>query len=1177
MRRFLVVGCGGSGGATLAYLMDQLRSDLASHGVGSLPPGWQFVHIDVPTGSEPGPEGLSNVQQQGGTYVPTGPNVPSYKVLDTAVSNTLRSKNALAEIATWAPRDPDQVSVPIADGAGQYRALGRMITLGRAGDVRRALTAAWQRLNTVETISEMGRLQRVPGLGSFDPQNPAVVLVVSSMAGGAGASMALDVCRLLTLVDGVDPGRIAVFMASPDIFDALPAAARSGVRANALAMLGEIIAAQSGSARGHDATVMSALGQGGGQGTRVPFARVFPVGRFIGAEKALFGDGSQMAVYRGLGRALAGLMTSGQATQDFVAFDLTNGVGLKNESRYLNWGVQNHLEAQWGSFGFASLSMGRDRYAEYAAQRLARSTVDHLLKAHTDPGSTASEAEQVRALVESHWGNACRLLGLPVETATGAHGRPQMGPWLVDVAFPRATAEEAARSVVREHLSRHIPSPNGIHAAQWTPALRNQLALRRSAVLTASNTAAYAWAHAWQHELLRRLVAVADEAVTAMGLRYAVTLLGTLAEHVRDVVIPGAAELALQGPVDVVALPPEVENLLAGLRGVISNGQHLVDRLTDGVTRNVRDQIWSRAAHLVQGVLGSFLADVVQPLEQALRSPLLSLEQEVAAPVTDLGLARLAVDQYGAWPSDDDALVAARFTHANNEVLLTSSADFQPRYTVDIQASASRQPAESTTFPDARNRAVRMVVSGHWPTVGGAKEPGSAVQLLSGWNAPVFVTAPASGETLVHSRARFAVSLSPREILGRARQFVARPGESFSTFCELSLRDYIAGGDVSEPAQAQRMAEVVGKFQQALSLARPLISADQTAVEMVHGEGLSYQYKFSEIPFEGLPVAGSVEKNLSAPLIDPTTSTRFRAALSIDDQIKRIDVFGSYPKYSPLVFDAVLQPVIDQWNSTDGNGHALFWRWRRSRPLPASLPMADSERRAMVAGWFVGQVVGSIQIPAPPYTSPVQVWDDEHSRWEAFPHPLLTPPSGFLAPYDWLPAVLESALLAIARSHEPPMMHSLRPYQLLRGLWDDSDNGPADGILQRSGVGTLARWLTSGLTSGTVDRRRGGASRVPGVDAAASLDERKQLTVDWLTRIQSLAGTHFLPPGEHGAPGGGQFSTVTNRQQAGQVPIFRDVAADVYWATGEIIEIVEKVTDVEAGPSVPGLPDGGVF
>jgi hypothetical protein len=78
MRRFLVVGCGGSGGKTLAYLMDQLRSDLGKDGIDKLPAGWQFVFVDVPSGVDDGPDGLGSVVQQGGTYVGMGPKGGSY-------------------------------------------------------------------------------------------------------------------------------------------------------------------------------------------------------------------------------------------------------------------------------------------------------------------------------------------------------------------------------------------------------------------------------------------------------------------------------------------------------------------------------------------------------------------------------------------------------------------------------------------------------------------------------------------------------------------------------------------------------------------------------------------------------------------------------------------------------------------------------------------------------------------------------------------------------------------------------------------------------------------------------------------------------------------------------------------------------------------------------------------
>ncbi len=101
MRRFLVVGCGGSGAVTLAYMMDQLRSDLAAVGVDRIPGGWQFVSIDVPTAPEAGPDGLDNVRDQGGFYFGSGPQGDSYAVLDNALTNQLTAKQSLDEIATW--------------------------------------------------------------------------------------------------------------------------------------------------------------------------------------------------------------------------------------------------------------------------------------------------------------------------------------------------------------------------------------------------------------------------------------------------------------------------------------------------------------------------------------------------------------------------------------------------------------------------------------------------------------------------------------------------------------------------------------------------------------------------------------------------------------------------------------------------------------------------------------------------------------------------------------------------------------------------------------------------------------------------------------------------------------------------------------------------------------------
>ena len=53
MYKVLVIGCGGSGAKTLAYMMDQLRADLAVHGIDEIPGCWQFLNVDTPLQEEP--------------------------------------------------------------------------------------------------------------------------------------------------------------------------------------------------------------------------------------------------------------------------------------------------------------------------------------------------------------------------------------------------------------------------------------------------------------------------------------------------------------------------------------------------------------------------------------------------------------------------------------------------------------------------------------------------------------------------------------------------------------------------------------------------------------------------------------------------------------------------------------------------------------------------------------------------------------------------------------------------------------------------------------------------------------------------------------------------------------------------------------------------------------------
>ncbi|MEZ0362977.1 tubulin-like doman-containing protein [Mycobacterium sp. pUA109] len=1184
MRRFLVVGCGGSGGATLAYMMDQLRSELHTAGVSALPAGWQFVHIDVPSGAETGPDGLANVPAQGGSYIGSGPQGSSYATLDGALAQRLAAGSALDTIATWAPRQPEGVTNPISAGAGQYRAIGRMITLSKAGEIRQRLQNAWDQLFRVEAISEMAQLQ-VPGMGRFDPNEPPLVLVVSSMAGGAGASMALDICRLLTLVSGLDPKLMGVFMVTPDIFDSLPESARIGVRANALAMLGEIVASQSGAAREHDVRILRALGQQQGEGEPIPFARVFPVGRYVGADRTLFGDGSQNAVYRGLGRGLAGLMMSGKASDQFVSYDLGNTASPAGDRDLLGWGNEVWDPLPWGTYGFSSLSMGRDRYAEYAAQRLARSCADKLLFGHLQPGNPASATEQLDSLLDSQWPAICNGLGLPPTSGDEGNRIQLLGGWITNMALPARSVAATTGMLIERQLRGYLPSPQGMTAEQWVPIFRQAVANRRGPLTQAVHDAGYALAFGWHREFADRIDTAVTYSIANFSLPYARGVVDLLRRYIDDELATAMDDLGAMGPADVVALAPNVETTLASLRGVMTNADQVLHTALDGFHGNLRRAVYASASAKIADVLKVIGAELLAPLSAALGEAQVVLENARSEPPADVGLARLATDQYAAWPSDADELVPSRFAEANNEVLLINSTAFKARYELDLPKALASGHG-SPPFYAAVAESTARVISGQWQTTGGVAAPGGLLERTANWVTRAFGVDPETQNSLVPSLARYDIHTRPAELLDRARLYVARPGEAFSEFCKVSLRDFIQGAGAAESELAARRRDIVTKFNEALSLARPLASVNDQSLQVVHpGQQLEYRYKFSDVPFLGQPVADALAEVLRAnPRIDQATKDNFSRSLSDEDSVTRVDIFGSYPNYSPLAFDSVLKPAAQQWTSTAGPGRTAFWRLRRTRPLQASLPMGDAERRAMTAGWFLGQVTGRIQIPASPYSEPVRIYDGDNQQWLDFPNPLLTPPSQFTASYDWLPAVLEAILLAIAQSQEPPVMRSLRPYRVLRELYDANSQDPASGIVQLSAAGRLAEFLRGG--TGQL------VSRVPEVAAATTPAERAEATVRWLTTVRDLAA-QYLPAGSPGAAENGHYTTIATRAKAGKTPIFRDLAPDVYWATGQLIGLVREAEEQikqpaaqqgstlsdlpAAGPEEIVIPEGGTF
>lgn len=1186
MQKYLVVGCGGSGAKTQAYMIDQLLAHLrrVDPGRAELPAAWQFVTIDVPLEPEPGPEGLANVAQAGGRYIPIG-NRLHYNRFDAGLSHQLARTGALGEIATWAPRDPEHLNTPISDGAGQYRAIGRMLTIQHLETIHEGLRAAIDRLNLVETTIELNELNhRITGRHSDSADDQPVVLIIGSMAGGSGASMAFDVARLLSAMPLVKPAHTAVFMLTPEVFEAIPEDRMPGAWANSLAMFGEAFAAQTGAGAGHDMALMRAMGLAGAP-QDTTFGRLFPIGARMGGTRSRFGDGTPTAVFRGLARALAALMSSEKASGDFKSYTLANTGSRVGDRSILGWASPEQVrwdDVPWGSMGYAQLSMGRDRYAEYAAQRLARTAFDRLLAGHVDPAEEATGKEQLDRRLRERLPGALHRMGLPRDLAAG-FGAEQVGAWL---GWLFGNHSAAAGDAAAAWLRGQLPPGEGMRSADWASLVRTRIRDAGAPLAERLGEEAYAIARDFADHFTDAVIGEVEAAIAALGLPYAEELIDRVGELIQERLAPAlrAHVDGMRGR-DPVAAPPQLESLLQPLggRGTVKSAEQIADQVAEAYRGQFAAHHLGLIAARLQPALADFRAEVLVRLRRELESAHRDLERAGQVRDAAVHLADVATEEPTAWPADADERIDDRFAGSANEIVITDVDRFAADYEAHLLATMAAGDPQLRAAGQASAAAAAEILAGRWDTQGGSPAPadtlcppatGESGGNRAGWVSRHLAAAPRGGADREARPALFRVRLRPAELMARTRAWIARPAKPFSDFIDVDLRTYLSPAAAESRAEhAERVARLRSAFTRALRLARPLAAVSTEMLGLVYGgQGAEeYHFNFSEIPFEGTGAKEELESILVGDRYrDAATLGTFEAACTTDRRVFAIDVFGSYPNYSPVVFSSLFPHIAEDWAARAGAVQG-FWQLRRARPLPAALPLTEEERRAMVGGWLIGVVTGRIHIADRGRAeASAHIHDDRARTWVPFPHPMLTPPKDFRTALDWMPAVIESVLLAYAMVQTAPPGgapgDSLRSYRLLRGLYDDGDQGPTTGAVQHPATRALAEWLAEGA-----DPAHGG-TRV-GAAGAAGIGERRRHLEEALAGAREKAALFLPRRGSAALPGAAEedrpFAHVTDRRAASRMPLYRDLAADVDEVAAELLGRLDEAQALAENPAQP--------
>lgn len=1072
LRPFLIIGVGGSGGKTLRGLRYQLELVLRQKGwKGGIPPAWQFLHIDTP------------IAQDGQEY--PAPFLPpdeyrglvsggmSYQTVYNAISHGGSIADAEIDDVTRQLPDPKRVRVAVDRGAGQYRAVGRTVVLSNPRQAEVAAREAIARMNDASSLAELHTLGKHVNARAESGQTAApTVIVVSSIAGGSGAGQYMDVIEIVKSTVKQYPWSNQFFslLYAPDVFDQLEVTA--GMPGNALAAISE---AMNGfwTTTPSDATLALLNSRGiapsyGSAMTRVGPAYPFVIGRRN--SKVTFGN--QGEVYSAVATSLAAWMTDDHIQDSIGAYSTGNWETsvaanvLPDASRLMN---RDQQSPPFAALGFGRVTLGRDRFLEYAAERIARSVIDRVLEAHieSDPLFTErTEDEWVEVKAAEAYEGFIRSLELNEESEEFND--------IIDALRDAEGLEVLAariRTEVEHQAGQGLDKSGGLDLNTWAERMASAFQALSNSYLAQDNGNRQGKLDAWIARMPGHITNVVSRYVADYGLSVGVELLRRLCRDVR-----GAADGLRAESANHTMWAERLDSYLSEDLRNAPNSSSI--RPEHAAVRKAFETVgeafkWASEARLratAAALMDELCADVLEPLRQYLAGTRTQLSERARAKRTLDG----RENDFEFWPGRGDDSLPRKFDPAPNERLLVSHMEYPAEF---------KRLVSSSTKQDKYLDGILTVIDEM--VVGTADDPSiprvdrwSFVELTQSWQPAT--SADPTKQTKAPSKPVFEANGDPAIFLQRARTWILRDGKPFGAYIRETLNEYLRKENSTPDVYSRRVDAFREQFTAALGAAEPLVKLNPALLSEVHNKSidLAPALVFGAIPFSEGTELYTLTKGILAGqgLWDDNKSPDWFA----DQKVDSIEIFAmsKFP-YQPIVMDSVMEPIARAWlaQSSTVDSRAAFWKFKRARLLSEAIPADATVISSMLRGWYVAKALGWL---ANPQNDPVRgpaltIWDPSRRQARNFPHPLLYPA---IAPsYDYPGVVMESLMVALVACSAQSSTEPLRPYHVLMDLGGtEEDLSPV-----------LSEWLQNGTLpdrSSMPDPERAGI-------ASASLEDRQ--------------------------------------------------------------------------------------
>jgi hypothetical protein len=985
LRPIIMIGCGGSGQKAVRYVRDAVDRHLQHRGyVGGIPQAWQFLGIDTAVKQEdPDIPFMPNSD-----YMTVSLAFKTYQDLSQALEAKFGNSadpRAFRDLIGWRP-NPSEVSVPLQDGAGQLRAVGRAAgVLALQGGVKERLSQAFTACKAggpeLSGLSEHLGVSTPPGAPVPDP----IVLIIGSMAGGTGAGISLDVVDLVRRID--NSGQFPVLIAfTPDIFGPV---STDLMTANSAGFMAELLSAYWDSELSDNVLIPALVPVH----TRGPES-VFLIGRknFDGLDL-----GNSKNVYRAVGEALGAVVTSQKVQEAFFHF-ITANWPARAPANAGGYGFgDEYMDGVVSSFGSATVSIGRDRFREYFRKLLHREIVEHLTDGFESVATEALGDKAVNMagqakIAELMRRNLDRFL-LDCGLTEGAEGHRQVSGGFVtrDIQVERS-------GQVATRIKSAFGAAGQQSAQAWAQVIGAQATQVRTLYLQEQSQELNAELRTWGSELLSQVL----RASTSHAAELSIPVVLAMIENARARVLASSSFLKEESKKAHANSEMYWQNAQKSLsqagKGNLQASSAPVGAATTAYATSIvlewASQTYERLSVALEQASVAMLSSVEAALRQSLnRMSLLTQPQDGEDPVVQL------------WPRND-GVVPANFKPSPVEFFLEDWSTWPSLATSLLKTALS----EETGLPLDPVKAARVVIiRGGFNSddrVKKATGPLVWVNGLSGSAKPVWEPG---------NQVDVTVSDDLEHMAERIDAWLMRPSTEISHVLSEGLNSYLQAKHpktgAAIPDHQQRLSTFSQRLKEALNQSKPLIEVDVVMNSTVHPQPLvdgkkAHQPMVQGFPFGvGHPARAETEAILQAQLGGmASVDSMFTGG---DAESVLITRFLEYP-VNPSVVTSFTKPLAVAMDSFQTNPKLItssFWQWRRARVLENFIPLPDELRRAAIRGFAVARILGTITaLPDGQnrISSAKGVFD--------FPRYLLTQTNQ----NNFLPALLEAMILMFA-------------------------------------------------------------------------------------------------------------------------------------------------------------------